>query len=602
MTLTDVTSRSVENSLVGARRMGAGCRRRRPSSGWGPSLGLVSICALLASMGAAAVRSPDALAGSLHVYGCQTPSSRPAPIDGWSGSVVGSYVYAVDGCPNRGLEAQIGGNVAQPANSTSATWTFSAPAGTTISAARLLVAGSNRGVLAPGQAAETVFDWTAPNNAYDSSDVFSQCQEANCGKMGGTFLNVPQAFLQDTTHIYMTAFCGSGYAGQSCPATGGGDPMVRAQLVRSDITLFQTSQPTVSNVSGSLLAPGVLHGSQNILFTAYDQASGIYQGIFEIDGHTVSSQVINSNSGRCQNVGGTTDGTYAFLYVQPCPQQVTADLSLDTAQIADGTHRLKVLVQNAAGDIAVAADTTITVENRGLQSGHSNSPENNSHSGGGVLAPGACNGTGCDDQAQIVLDSRRRVITHTYRGSAVKLAGRLLNRTGAPIAGAQLDLLQEPAATGYSPRLIATATTASDGSWTLTASRGPSRLLQVAYRSHVGDPTYAAHMDLSERVQAPVALYARRHVNPSVPVLFHGRLGGGYIPQGGALVSLEILYGGRWRTFATARAGMTGVFRYRYIFSAGYGPTTYHFRASVLSTSDYPFLGGHSPSVRVGVA
>ena len=47
---------------------------------------------------------------------------------------------------------------------------------------------------------------------------------------------------------------------------------------------------------------------------------------------------------------------------------------------------------------------------------------------------------------------------------------------------------------------------------------------------------------------------------------------------------------------------MTGVFRYRYIFAAGYGPTTYHFRASVLSTSDYPFLGGHSPSVRVGVA
>ncbi len=124
---------------------------------------------------------------------------------------MGSYVYAVNGCPSRGLEAQIGGNVNQPANSTSATWTFSAPPGMTISAARLFVAGFNRGVLSPGQAAQTVVAWTAPNDAYDSSDVFSQCQEANCPLRGESWLTVPQAFLQDATHIYMTAFCGSGY-------------------------------------------------------------------------------------------------------------------------------------------------------------------------------------------------------------------------------------------------------------------------------------------------------------------------------------------------------------------------------------------------------
>ncbi len=552
---------------------------------------------------------PGALAGQMHVYGCQTPSKQPAPVNGWSGSVVGSYVYATNYCPSR-LEASIGGNVSQPANATSATWTFSAPPGMTISAARLFVGGDNRGRLEPGQAAETLFDFTAPNNAYDSADVFSQCQESNCTMME-TVLNVPRSFLQGATHLYMTVSCGSGYTGQACPAIGspvGGDPMARASLSRADITLFQTSQPVVSNVAGSLLAPGVLHGSPNILFTAYDQASGIYREITEIDGHEISSQVINTNSGRCQNVGGTTDGTYAFLYVQPCPQQVTGDLSLDTTQISDGTHRLKVLVQNAAGDTAVVADTTITVENHGLQSGYSPPSEHTEPLGGtgplvggGVLARGTCNGTGCDDQAQIAVNRKGRILTHTYRGSTVKLTGKLVSHTGAPIAGAQLDLLQRPAAAGYGLVVIATTTTGPDGGWTLTAPRGPSRALEVAYRSHVGDPAYAAHVNFSERVIAPVTLTAPRQVSAGVPFFFRGRLSGEYIPPGGSLVSVEISFGGEWRLLVNTHTGKTGAFHYRYAFEPGYPPTRYKFRATVLNIPGYPFTTGHSHTIRVRV-
>ncbi len=550
---------------------------------------------------------PVASAGQMHVYGCQTPSKQPAPIDGWSGSVVGSYVYATNRCPNR-LEASIGGNVSQPANATSATWTFSAPPGMTISAARLLVGGNSRGYLPSGQGAETLFDFTAPNNAYDSADVFFQCLESNCQGRGETAINVPQSFLQGATHLYMTAACGSGYTGQACPATGGGDPMADVWLSRSDITLFQTSQPVVSNIAGSLLAPGVLHGSPNILFTAYDQASGIYRGIFEIDGHEVASQVINTNGGRCQNVGGTTDGTYAFLYVQPCPQQVTADLSLDTTLIADGTHRLKVLVQNAAGDTAVVADTTITVENHGLQSGYLPPSEdtgplggNGPLVGGGVLGRGACNGTGCDDRAQIAVNRKGLILTHTYRGSTVKLTGKLVSHAGAPIAGAQLNLLQRPAAAGYGLVVIATTTTGPDGSWTLTAPRGPSRELEVAYRSHVGDPAYAVHVNFLERVKAPVTLAAPRQVNAGVPFLFRGRLSGGYIPPGGSLVSVEIYFGGEWRLLVNTHTGKAGAFKYSYAFEPGYPPTRYKFRATVLNIPGYPFTTGHSRTIRVGV-
>ena len=568
------------------------------------SIGIASVVAVLAfaTIGGIAVTSP-ASAGSMHVYTCKTSSGQIAPTDGWLGSILGSFVSATNNCPAGGSLVAKLNNVSQPANGAFAIWTFTAPQDMTITAAHLEGEGeSSQSKLEPGQNAQTLFYFAAPNNVYDSSDVFFQCPDQGCKKTGSMKIDVPQANLEGSTHLYMDASCG-GPNGAACPQQPTHEPLVYVSLTRADITLFQATDPTVSNISGSLIAPGVLHGSPNLLFTAYDQGAGIYQAIFQVDGHTASTQVIDSNSGRCQNVGGTTDGTFAFLHIEPCKRQVSADLTFDTTQISDGTHRLKVLVQNAAGDFAVVADTTITVENRGLQSGYSPPSDHTSPLvGGGVLAHGVCNGVGCDDQAQIAVNRWSRILKHTYRGSAVKLTGKLVSHTGAPITGAELDLIQRPAAAGYVPVVIATTTTGPDGSWSLAAPRGPSRELEIAYRSHVGDPAYAAHLALSERVDAPITLSAPRHVNAGAPFFFRGRLSGGYIPPGGALVSVEIFYGHEWRLRANTRTDKTGAFRYRYAFEPGYPPTRYKFQATVLNTSDYPFHTGHSHAIRVKVA
>jgi hypothetical protein len=565
------------------------------------SLLLAEVLACFIAIGASVKLSPVALAGSMHVYTCRTPTAQIAPTDGWSGSVVGSFVRVVNSCAAKGTLVAELDNVSQPANGALATWTFTTPANMMITAARLEFEGeSSQSQLEPGQAAQTLFYLAAPNNTYDSSDVFFQCPDQGCAKTANRKIDVPPANLEGSTHLYMDAACG-GAGGAVCPQQPYSGELVAVSLTRADITLFHAADPTVANISGSLLAPGVLHGSVNLLFSAYDQGAGIYQAIFQVDGHTVASQVVDSNSGRCQNVGGTTDGTFAFLYTEPCKRQVSADLSFDTTQILDGTHRLKVLVQNATGDIATVVDTTITVENRALQSGYSPLEHANPLLGDGVLTHGACNGTGCDNQARIVVNRWTRILTHTYRGSVVKLSGRLVSHTGAQIVGAQLDLIQRPAATGYGPVVIATTTTGPDGSWTLVAPRGPSRELEVAYRSHVGDPAYAAHVELSERIKAPVTLSAPRHVEAGVSFLFRGRLFGGYIPPGGSLVSVEIFYGGEWRLLVNTRTGKNGAFRYRYAFEPGYPPTRYQFRATVLSIPGYPFTTGHSRTIRVGV-
>ena len=99
---------------------------------------------------------------------------------------------------------------------------------------------------------------------------------------------------------------------------------------------------------------------------------------------------------------------------------------------------------------------------------------------------------------------------------------------------------------------------------------------------------------------AGVRLSAPRRVRPGRAFAFRGGLAGGYIPPGGALVSLEIFFGGEWREIALLRTNRRGVFAYRYTFAA-IGPATYRFRAQLPHTIGYPFASGASRSSYIHV-
>ena len=82
--------------------------------------------------------APAAWAGVYHVYSCRTPAGAVAPTSGWGGSTDGPFMYDPNSCASGGsLTAELGGEVAHPANTSDASWTFTAPAGTQIAAARL---------------------------------------------------------------------------------------------------------------------------------------------------------------------------------------------------------------------------------------------------------------------------------------------------------------------------------------------------------------------------------------------------------------------------------------------------------------------------------
>jgi hypothetical protein len=553
----------------------------------------LGIVVLAVAASAPAVVAPlDAVAGSYHVYSCALPNGRPAPTEGWSGSISGPFMNPIDSCAEGGsLQAVIDGSPAQPVNAI-VTWEFSTPAFATIKAAKLWRADSADSL---AEGSNQSLAWmAAPNNSYDSADVFDQCLTQGCGSEGepssrfaaANLVTIPSSYLDGASHIYMNASCG-GAQGGSCPAVGS-TYMASAQLLAADITLEANSPPSASAVGGSLLTNQILNGPQNLLVTASDPGPGVYQAIFEIDGKAVASSVLNSNGGRCENVGGTSDGTAAFLYLQPCPSQVNSvDVPFDPSVAPEGPQELTVLISDAAGNTTTILDHQVIVDNSGAYTT--------------LLRRGACNGISCDDHAQLMQTSKQRAsFTRHLSNSGLTLTGRLLDHTGAPIKGAELQLLYQPTEAGAAIRTLASVSTDENGAWAFKVPDGPSRLLRVAYYSHTKDTTPAAQLDYHERVYAAVLLHAPRHARPGAAVIFRGRLLGGFIPYRGGQVQIEILYDGRWRTIEVLSTDKHGRFAYSYIFNIG-GGSSYRFRARVRYSPAYPFLAAASRPVKVKV-
>lgn len=402
------------------------------------ALGMVVLA--LAWSTAAIVAPVKAAAGSYHVYSCALPNGRPAPTEGWSGSITGPFMGPVNTCAEGGsLAALIDGSPSQPVDA-AATWTFTAPGFATIKEA-VLWRSFSADSIAEGSA-ESLGWIAAPNDSYDSADVIDQCVTQGCGAKGeptsrfspANKVVVPAANLNGASHIYVTAACGGGQGG-SCPAVSS-PYMADTQLLAANITLEDDSPPSASAVGGSLLSAQILNGPQTLLVTASDPGPGVYQVIFEIEGKPVASSVLNSNNGRCETVGGTSNGTPAFLYLQPCPAQVNSvDVPFDPSVAPEGPHDLTVLVSDAAGNTTTILDHQVIVDNSGAYTT--------------LLTRGACNGMSCDDHAQLIQTSKQpSSFTRHLGNSGLTLTGRLLDHTGAPIKGAELQLLYQPSELG----------------------------------------------------------------------------------------------------------------------------------------------------------
>jgi hypothetical protein len=247
----------------------------------------------------------------------------------------------------------------------------------------------------------------------------------------------------------------------------------------------------------------------------------------------------------------------------------------------DGTYVLRARVRDRAGNEAIGdrrrGGAPVVVDTRALRTATQ-------------LRAGLDAGGGGTPQARATVGFGRSAAA---RGSVVRAGG-------GPVAGGVVEVWSRSAAAG-SPYLRAgSVRTDAGGGFAYRVPAGPSRTLRFRYAGSAIDRPSQAEVTL--RVPAAITIHAsRRSVRNGQAVTFSGRLRGRPIPAGGKVVDLQAHYRGRWRTFATPRAGSDGRWRYRYRFGATRGRLVYPFRALVRPESSYPYALGVSPTTRVTV-
>jgi hypothetical protein len=552
---------------------------------------LVALCTLAAGAG-------SAQAGKYHVYGCRMPNGQVAPTDGWSGSATGAFVHAENTCAKGGALIVALGDGVEHESTDIATWTFNVPPEETLAGATLWRTGDADGGLAKSGTYEFWLAGPNENEAFDEC-VYGGSEPCKTGKgepeeplAPANRLELSRAHLG--SHLYVNAAC---FATLGLCKKGEHDPNGYAAVVylyAADLTLKQSSQPTVTNVEGELATAPTLTGTADLALHAQDSGSGVYQAVFTVDGAEAGRTVLDENGGHCRDVRQTTDGLPAFLYLQPCVPSLNADLPFDTTTLADGAHHLVVSVTNAAGNSTVALDRRVTVANHP----QTQSPKTNP-------APPSQGDNGTNASAGATLRVRwsataRASLAGAY-GHAQTVLGRLTAPGGAPIAGALVQVLSTPSFQGAKTVVLASAHTAADGSFRLRLPSGiPSSRLTFAYSSHSGQ----AVPDVTATLALTVAARLTLNVTPRTShaggaIVFTGTLAGAPLPPGGKQLVLEArALGGPWRQFQVLATASHGRYRAGYRFRLG-GPITYEFRAVSPQEADFPYATGSSNVVRV---
>jgi hypothetical protein len=297
--------------------------------------------------------------------------------------------------------------------------------------------------------------------------------------------------------LYASVLCGGEPGGVMCSSQ-------TLYVPAAHILLSPRAEPSVSAISGSLTAAGVVHGTQAVSFNAYDTGGpGVYQVTVAIDGKTIYQATPNLNGGVCAPAG--TDGSSLEFYTaEPCPQSVPMTLPVHTSTLPDGIHSLTVTATDAASNVSTASQVIFRSEN--LIS---------TASAGRVPRPQS---KGIEPAYLVSFDGKTSALLHgvrrTYADSSLTLSGTLATPQGAVAPDVPIELLaREGSGTGGAERVLASTTTDAGGHWSLIAPKGPSRTLRVSYSQAS-----------AASVQAGATI--KESVNPTMSLRIHDQHGG----------------------------------------------------------------------------
>jgi hypothetical protein len=533
-------------------------RRRRPL-GFGGRLRSLALLALVAGV-AGLTLVPGASAGTYVIDNC--PSAGNGDAGSWT--VFGSP-QNVKGTCSGGVGDYIG------------------PRGGSMSPGA--TAGVQIGV--PGGSGITITEakiWWQVSHQVSGADTFAIAAD-NDGAVGESqtplATNEPSTFVlpSTTTELTLANYCSNDDAGAGCTFGGGENNIL--ELYGAQLTLLDTTLPSGTVTGGALASSGTVSGTASISYQAADASSGVRLVQLRVDGAPAAEKdYITSCS---------------YTDFQACPPSVSDTVSWNAATVADGQHRVELVVEDAAQNTSVIYSGELTVQNAAKTTSLGALP-GPGRTGSTMLGGGSPNGTSASETANLRL-GLRRAITRTYAHRAVVVAGRLLDGQGQPIAHATLEVLQQVVGSAMS-HLLTHTKTGSDGTFSVRVPAGPSRVIELAYRAFSGDSSYAAVARVKETVDAGVRLrVSPTHTGAEGTIVLSGTVEGP-IPQQGAIVDLLVHYRGRWEPFRTPRTNGRGGFRVLYQFEGGVG--RFPFRAEVPGgQAGLPFGSGNSQVVDV---
>src|ERR1019366_9296306 len=134
--------------------------------------------------------------------------------------------------------------------------------------------------------------------------------------------------------------------------TGATQSAVWAAMYGATVTLSDPTPPTLGAPSGVLWGPGEAggfhKGTESVAVSANDVGGGVASIVLSADGRPVETYTAPCN----------------FTFTQPCPSSTgTQTLTLPTTGLSDGTHTLALVATDAAGNQSTVASEQITVEN-----------------------------------------------------------------------------------------------------------------------------------------------------------------------------------------------------------------------------------------------
>ncbi len=534
---------------IGARRPGHGDNRTSPRR-----RGALGLLATIAGLMTVTISAQSARAGEYVMRNCNVPGHRNAPMHPWQ--VMDDAVAdisIVDGCATgNGIGFTLNGSRQIPAgrNANIIIQRPASPRGhiefvksTLWYAARLAGSGSPLNV----------------TTYYAHSDWTTSVGWSN-SPPGSENLVAEQQLSANTRNYYVGIYCGplTGWAGPTAPCIGAsGAPL----LIRGmEVTLREDVPPIVLEPSGSLLEPGQQSGVRTLRYTASDPESGIRKVDVLLDGTVVASQNLNA---RCP---------YSDFTV--CPASLDETLEVDTRTVANGSHRLAVRVQDAAGnERVVEAGRAVDVANAANQGSSS-----------AYTLVATLNG------------SSRTTSTVPY-GRRASVRGRL--QGPAPVAaGIPIEVLETLDRKGKREVAAAQVETKADGSFSVRLkTHRPSRTLRLVYRPNGFGEIASRTLRLRVRAASRLRASLRGRV-----VRFSGRVLSAPIPGRGKRVLMEGRSpGSAWTQFRSFRTDRRGRFSGTYRLRVRRPGVALKIRAVVPSEDGYGYTHFRSRAVSLRV-